>query len=174
MEVELWGGSLTCVVTRERKPMTFGKFKDEKDDKAGASSFTPGVSGTEKQEAFLGKGSKIVGTLTFSGPVELDGHIEGEVIAQDRLVIGESGVVQAKVSGAEIVVRGSVTGDIHASRRLALKKPAKVIGNITTASLSIEEGVIFEGKSSMSGSQKIAEMKPLTPKTVVDKVGASG
>lgn len=125
-----------------------------------------------KVEAYLGKGSKVVGTLTFSGPVELDGHVEGEVAAQDRLTVGESAFVQGKIMGAEVVVRGTVHGDVIASKRLSLKKPAKIIGNISSSSISIEEGVVFEGKCSMgAGSQ--SEVKPFTPRhAAAEKIGA--
>jgi cytoskeletal protein CcmA (bactofilin family) len=117
----------------------------------GALSSPLGASG-EKVEAFLGKGSKVVGTLTFSGPVELDGYVEGEIISQDRLTVGESAVINARITGAEVLVKGTVNGDISASKKLSLRRPARIIGNISTASLSIEEGVIFEGKSSMSAA----------------------
>ncbi len=111
-----------------------------------AGSPTPGV------DAFLGKGSKVVGTLTFSGPVEIGGVVEGELNAQDKLTIAEGATVSAKVNGGEILVKGTVNGDITASKRLSLKRPARVTGNITTAVLSIEEGVVFEGKCTMAGS----------------------
>jgi cytoskeletal protein CcmA (bactofilin family) len=101
-----------------------------------------------KFDALLGAGSKVVGALTFNGPVQIDGEIEGELHAKDKLTIGESAVVKAKVIGGEILVKGTVQGDITA-KRLFLKKPAKVSGNITCEMLSIEEGVIFEGKSTM-------------------------
>lgn len=137
--------------------MSFSGFRGSKEEEKStpASSTSTTTSSTmspsaPRADAFLGKGSKVVGTLTFSGPVELDGNIEGEVIAQDRLTIGEAAVIHAKVSGAEITVRGTVHGDIIASKRLSLKKPAKIVGNISSASLSIEEGVIFEGKCSMN------------------------
>ena len=110
---------------------------------------TPGAEGTP--DAFLGKGSKVVGTLTFTGPVELDGQVEGEISSQDKLTVGESAVITAKVSGSEIIIRGTVSGDISASKKLILKKPARITGNITTSNLMIEEGVVFEGKCSMTG-----------------------
>ena len=113
----------------------------------------------DKIEAFLGKGSKVVGALNFTGPVELDGYVEGEIAAQDRLTIGEAAVIHAKVTGGEVVVKGTVNGDIFASKRLSLKRPARVVGNISTANLSIEEGVIFEGKSSMESAGKATDTR---------------
>lgn len=134
-------------------------------------------SGSDKVEAFLGKGSKVVGNLTFTGPVELDGYIEGEILSQDRLVIGEAAVINARISGAEVLVKGTVNGDISASKRLSLKRPARVVGNISTTNLSIEEGVVFEGKSSMGGSPKPGDVRPssgvVTAGKAPDKVGAT-
>ena len=134
--------------------MAFGKSSDEpRQEDTGIRTVYP--SG-QKNIAFLGQGSKVVGTLQFSGPVEVDGHVEGELNA-DKLVIGESATVNAKITGGEIIIKGTVTGDIVASKKLTLQRPAKVHGNITSTNLSIEEGVIFEGQCSMattSGNQK--------------------
>jgi hypothetical protein len=64
--------------------------------------------------AFLGKGSRITGKLVFEGAGRIEGHVEGEVTAQDTLIIGESAVVNAQITGTAIVVHGRVTGDITA------------------------------------------------------------
>lgn len=158
--------------------MSFGRPKDdlkisEMPSSTTSSSLVTSSSG-EKVEAFLGKGSKVVGALTFSGPVELDGYVEGEINSQDRLTVGEAAVINAKISGAEVLVKGTVNGDIYASKKLALKKPARVIGNISCTNLSIEEGVTFEGKSSMGSASRTAEVKPLTAKTLgPEKIGVS-
>lgn len=134
--------------------MSFGKLKNEGEEKGPLlSTLRPTVSGaTGNLDAFLGKGSKVSGVLQFSGSVELDGEVEGEIQSKDRLTIGEAAVVKAKILGADVIVKGTVSGDIYASRSLMLKKPARVIGNIQSALLTIEEGVMFEGKCSMSSS----------------------
>src|SRR4051812_1531915 len=124
--------------------MSFGKFKDDSSDKDKAapsplaSSPLTGSPGT-KSDAFLGKGTKVVGNLSFNGPVELDGHVEGEVNSKETLTIGEGAVINAKIHGTEIVVKGQVNGDIVATKRLSIKKPAKVTGNISSPLLSIED-----------------------------------
>lgn len=110
--------------------------------------------GNSQSEALLGAGSKVVGTLSFSGPVQLDGEVEGEVNCKDRLIIGQAATIKAKILGTDIIVQGTVTGDIVASKSLTLKKPAKVLGNISAEQLSIEEGVIFEGHCSMKTVSK--------------------
>lgn len=133
--------------------MAFGKRNDGDE----TPSFVPSATslspiGGGAVDAHLGKGVKITGTVNFAGPAEVEGQIDGEVKASDRLTIGETAILKAKVSGSEIIVKGTVHGDITASKRLVLKKPAKVVGNLTATLLSIEEGVSFEGKCAMGAS----------------------
>ena len=130
--------------------MSFGKPKDDNTDRVAVVPTHSNAFAATSADAVLGKGSKVVGALTFNGTAEIDGEVEGELSAKDRLVIGESAIIKAKVHGAEIVVRGEVTGDIQASKTLSLRKPARVYGNISAPTLSIEEGVIFEGKCAMA------------------------
>ena len=111
-------------------------------------SQTDQASGTS---AFLGKGSRVTGKLVFEGPVRIEGHVEGEISAQDHLVIGEGAVVNAQIIGASVIVHGRVTGDVTAKKRLEIRAPGKLFGNITTPSLVIHEGVVFEGQCSMGG-----------------------
>jgi cytoskeletal protein CcmA (bactofilin family) len=148
--------------------MQFGKPKDPESISSSISLGAPvissgGMAGNSdssgKADAFLGKGTKIVGTLTFTGAAEINGQVEGEVISQERLIIGESAVVNAKITGGEIVVKGTVNGDITASKRLILQRPAKITGNLTTSNLTIEEGVVFEGKCSMNTSAATTDRK---------------
>lgn len=152
--------------------MSFGKFTNDKEpEKTIASSPVGAANSSGKAEAFLGKGTKVVGSLSFTGAVEIDGFVEGEINAQEKLTLGEAAVVNAKVTGTEILVRGTVNGDINASKLLILKRPAKIIGNISSANLSIEEGVIFEGRCTMGGSASSGKpaLKTVTP----EKIGAS-
>jgi cytoskeletal protein CcmA (bactofilin family) len=101
----------------------------------------------------------VVGTLRFEGASEIGGSVEGEIFAEGRLVIGETAKVKARVQGVEVVVRGTVEGDIIATKKLALLRPARVAGNIASASLSIEEGVVFEGGCEMLKSASSVKNK---------------
>ena len=135
--------------------MSFGKSgREDKENTipTNSHSASPLGAGSARPEAFLGKGCKIVGTLAFSGPVEIEGVVEGEIIAQDRLVIGEGAIVKGKITGGEVVIKGEVQGDIHATKRLSLRRPARVTGNLNCPVLSIDEGVMFEGKCQMAAS----------------------
>ena len=115
--------------------------------------------------AHLGKGSRISGKLCFDGAALIEGHVQGEITAQENLMIGESAVVDAQLTVDSIVIIGKVTGDIIASERIEIRAPAKVYGNITTPSLVIHEGVVFEGQCSMSGGEtkKVDKTSPESP-----------
>src|SRR5256712_10355844 len=112
---------------------------------------TTQVDETSGTSAFLGKGSRVSGKLSFEGTVRIEGQVEGEITAQDALTIGEGAVVNAQITGTSVVVHGKVTGDITARKRLEIRAPGKVLGNISTPSLVIHEGGVFEGQGTMAG-----------------------
>src|SRR5581483_10425900 len=86
-------------------------------------------------------------------------QVEGEVTAQDTLVVGEGAVVKARITGTSIVVHGQVTGDITASVRLEIRAPSKVFGNLNTPSLVVHEGATFEGQCAMGGGAEARRPK---------------
>lgn len=106
--------------------------------------------------AFLGQGTRLAGRIAFEGPARIEGEVEGEIQAPDSLFVGESAVLNAQISGGTIVIHGKVTGDITATRRLEIRAPGKVYGNLTTPSLVIEDGVVFEGHCSMGATESRA------------------
>jgi len=126
-------------------------------------------------QAYLGKGSRVSGKLNFEGTVRVDGQVEGEIAAQDTLIVGERAVVTAQISGATIIIRGKVTGDINARKRVEIRAPGRLFGNIVTPSLVIHEGVVFEGHCSMASG---AEVRPAEPPKVSalskDEKGGNG
>jgi cytoskeletal protein CcmA (bactofilin family) len=124
-------------------------------------------------QAYLGKGSRVSGKLNFEGTVRVDGQVEGEIAAQDTLIVGERAVVTAQISGATIIIRGKVTGDINARKRVEIRAPGRLFGNIVTPSLVIHEGVIFEGHCSMAGGAEArsAEASKVSPLSKDEKGG---
>jgi cytoskeletal protein CcmA (bactofilin family) len=104
---------------------------------------------TGELNALLGKGSEFDGKLAFEGTVRIDGTFSGEITTSDTLIVGEGARVQAEISCGTIVVHGQVGGNIHAKQAVELHTPAQVKGDITTPSLMIQKGVVFEGHSKM-------------------------
>ncbi len=99
--------------------------------------------------AYLDKGSKVSGKLSFDGPARIDGQVDGEIVSKDNLVIGDSAVVTAQIKAASVTVAGKVSGDITAAQRIEIRPAARVIGNLAAPMLVIHEGALFEGHCSM-------------------------
>jgi len=102
---------------------------------------------------FLGKGVDFKGKANFEGTVRVDGHFEGEITTADTLIIGEHAVIKGTITGGVIVSGGKVEGNITASKKVQLLKPAVVIGDVHSPSFSLEEGVLFQGICDMGISQ---------------------
>jgi cytoskeletal protein CcmA (bactofilin family) len=103
----------------------------------------------------LGRGSEFEGKLTFDGTVRIDGKLSGEVFSEDTLVIGEGALVQAEIDVGEIIIQGTVVGNVRGKRGIEIHAPGRVKGDVTTPSLQIDKGVIFEGRCFMEGAEKL-------------------
>jgi len=107
----------------------------------------------EEHYTFLGKGVDFKGTAHFDGTVRVDGHFEGEITTGDTLIIGEHAVIKGTIIGGVIVCGGKVEGNITATKKVQLLKPAVLIGDVHAPSFSMEEGVLFHGLCDMGISQ---------------------
>lgn len=99
--------------------------------------------------AYLGPDTHIEGTLRFQHSVLIEGTFKGEIQSAGNLVIGESATVEARISTRTISVKGVVKGTIEATERVQIQGSGQVYGDITTASLQMDESVVFHGSCSM-------------------------
>jgi cytoskeletal protein CcmA (bactofilin family) len=104
----------------------------------------------------LGRGSEFEGKLSFEGTVRIDGKLTGEIFTDDVLIVGEGAEVKAEIHVGAIIIEGSVHGNIHAKRSVEIHTPGRVHGNISTPSLYIERGVLFDGNCQMESSASAA------------------
>lgn len=107
---------------------------------------------------FVGHGTTLSGETQFHAMLRVDGHLVGSVSSEaGTLIIGNNGQVDANISVAAAMVNGSVNGDIVATEKLQLGRTARVMGNISSPRLIIEEGAILEGSCSMIKAREIEE-----------------
>lgn len=99
--------------------------------------------------AILDQGAAFEGKLTFEGTAQIGGEFKGEIFSKDTLVINEGSQVQAEIEADTIIISGRVEGNLFARRRVIMHPPAIFKGTVTTPSLRIDEGVVFEGASYM-------------------------
>jgi cytoskeletal protein CcmA (bactofilin family) len=99
--------------------------------------------------AILDQGASFEGKLTFEGTVQIGGFFKGEIFTKDTLVINSGSKVIAQVEAENIIISGYVEGNLFARKKVIMHPPAVFKGTVTTPSLRIEEGVVFEGASYM-------------------------
>jgi len=89
---------------------------------------------------------KFVGQITAAEPLYIDGNIEGTInLPGHRVTVGQSGHVNATISAAEIIVLGTVVGNVSATDKVEIRAEGSLTGDISTARIRIEEGAIFNG-----------------------------
>lgn len=99
--------------------------------------------------ALLDYGASFDGKLTFEGTVRIGGNFTGEIFTNDTLVINANAKVEAQIEADTVVISGYTKGNIFARRKVIMHPPAIFVGTVTTPSLQIDEGVVFEGASYM-------------------------
>lgn len=96
------------------------------------------------------EGSKIVGDFIAASNVRIDGEIQGNVSSSAKIVIGKSGIINGNLVCSDADVEGRIEGILKVEGLLTLRSNARVIGEITTAKIQIEEGAEFSGQCKMS------------------------
>src|SRR5271156_2048855 len=120
------------------------------------SSYPASSSGSGT--ARLGASLHVKGEITGNEDLAIDGSVEGLIQLEDRkLTIGASAKVTADVIAREVVVYGNVKGNLRARDRIEIKKDGSVVGDLTTARISIEDGAYFKGSIEIDKTGDAAE-----------------
>jgi cytoskeletal protein CcmA (bactofilin family) len=98
----------------------------------------------------IGENSFFEGRFAVKGSLKIDGRFEGETLLVDQLQIGAKAKVKTDISATSVVVEGIVMGNIAASRRILLLSTARVLGDLKTPELIIQDGVVLEGRCTIS------------------------
>jgi cytoskeletal protein CcmA (bactofilin family) len=108
--------------------------------------------------ARLGSTLHVKGEITGNEDLLIDGSVEGLVQLEDRkLTVGASAKVTADVIAREVVVYGNVKGNLRARDRIEIKKDGSVVGDLTTARISIEDGAYFKGSIEIDKTGDLAD-----------------
>jgi cytoskeletal protein CcmA (bactofilin family) len=125
-------------------------------------------TGAQKDSAdmtiYMGKNMEFKGTLSFEGTGRIDGKVEGKISAKGTLLLGEGSAVSTEIEGDTVIVGGNVEGKITGRQKVQLLKTAVVNADISTPSLSIEEGCQFNGNSKMLGGANATPAVKLSEK----------
>lgn len=114
---------------------------------------------------FLDRGSHFSGDLKFEEGFRIDGKFEGKITSGSELILGESADVEAEIHVGRLSVNGSLRGNVVASERIELHPKARVLADLATPNLAIEEGAFFQGSCKMGNE---------APSNVVGMPAAAG
>ncbi len=97
----------------------------------------------------ISAGTKLKGDVRSENDLRIDGTIKGNVSSSAKIIVGPSGFVEGNIDGAQADITGKVQGNIMAKEMVQLRDQSNVQGNITTASLQIDIGAVFNGQAIM-------------------------
>jgi cytoskeletal protein CcmA (bactofilin family) len=117
-----------------------------------------------RNTATIGKAVKVIGQIFTKEDLYVDGDVEGTIESQDnKVTIGPNGRVQAGIRAREVVILGQVQGNVEAADKVDIRKDAKLVGDIVTSRISIEDGALFKGSIDI----RKAEPKPSAGPAIV-------
>ena len=122
-----------------------------------------GKEGTDQQGAvssILSSEVKFIGDLDAKGSIRIDGEFEGKINSTDTVIVGKGGSVKGEIHAVHAIVSGTLEGNIFAKKKVELESGSRLIGDVESMSLVIEDGVFFEGRSRMRKEGEDFAAKP--------------
>jgi len=103
----------------------------------------------------------IKGEIRSREELLVDGEVEGLLESQSLLTVGPNGKVRANIKAREVVIFGSVRGDVEVSEKIAIREQGSLIGNIKSAGISIDDGAYFKGSIDIMRPEPKVISKPV-------------
>lgn len=98
------------------------------------------------EQATIGRSLVIKGEVSGSESLYIDGHIEGSItLADNRVTIGRNGSVVANINAREVVIMGTVKGNLQCTDRLDIRSEGSLTGDVVTQRISVEDGAVVKG-----------------------------
>ncbi len=114
---------------------------------------------TVTAETVLAQYTVFQGKLKSQGSMRFDGELEGELAVEGDVVVGEHGRVRGNIKASNVIVAGTVHGNVDSKGRLEILSTGRLHGDISVNSLIIDEGGILQGKSAVLASgSSVAEV----------------
>ena len=100
-------------------------------------------------DTLIGEGTTFEGRIKSEASIRIEGGITGDIECAGDVIIGEHGIVKSNITARDVVLAGSVQGNIITKGKLTITSTGSLQGNISSASIIIEEGGLFQGNSKM-------------------------
>lgn len=104
----------------------------------------------EEANSSIGLNSRFEGSFAVKGAIKIDGKFEGKALFVDKVFIGPQGKVKTNITASSVVVEGILIGNIRATNRVLLLPSSRILGDIQTPELIIQNGTILRGRCTIS------------------------
>ncbi|KYG73688.1 MULTISPECIES: polymer-forming cytoskeletal protein [Roseivirga] len=108
-------------------------------------------------------GSVISGNMKSEHSIRVDGHVTGDLVSQEKIIIGSHGEIGGNLSGADITIDGYVNGDVLSNGHLHISQAGKIYGKIFAKGISVENGAELNGKVTVGKEVEIPELNTSSP-----------
>ncbi len=109
----------------------------------------------------LHKGTEVEGSIVVNGSLRIDGKLKGKVKASEKIVVGQTGIIDGDLKAKEVNLSGKCKGTISAENLIVFQSTAEFDGDIKCKKLVVEEGVIVDGNVTMRDNRgKVDQEKP--------------
>jgi cytoskeletal protein CcmA (bactofilin family) len=99
--------------------------------------------------SLLASGTKVIGNVTTENDIRIDGHVEGDIVCQGKIIMGPQSYVKGSIHCLNAEIIGIVDGNVTVQDALIMRQDAHITGNIQASRLVIEAGAQFNGICSM-------------------------
>jgi cytoskeletal protein CcmA (bactofilin family) len=122
-------------------------------------NFKRRVSDTNRQTTYIAASTKITGTLTGQGAYVFCGVVEGDCDIEGPLTLAEGGRWKGTMKAVDIVVAGTVEGDVVAKQRVEIAGTARITGSLAGNSIAVAEGAIIEGEIKVTSGEPLTKFQ---------------
>ena len=127
------------------------------------SSKKPKTTSSSMINTIIGDNSKIEGLLLTSDSTRIDGLLQGKILSESSVIIGEHGVIRGDIKVVDILIAGTVYGNIRAESKIEITGTGRVLGDMFTKTLVIDEGASFKGNCTMDVTEDDNSSRPSIP-----------
>jgi cytoskeletal protein CcmA (bactofilin family) len=108
--------------------------------------------------SLVGEDTVFNGTFESTGPFRIDGYFKGKINSFGKIYIGKSGVAECQIVAKNIIIGGTVKGDVYAEEFVQILKTGKILGNIYASSMDMDDSVIFDGECKILTKEEILKI----------------
>jgi cytoskeletal protein CcmA (bactofilin family) len=108
--------------------------------------------------SLLGEKSNLSGEFNIRGPLRIDGNFYGKINSTGKVIIGKHGKTESVIVAKTAIIGGTVIGNVYAEEKVSVLKTGRVKGNIYSCSITMDDGVEFEGECKILSRTDISEL----------------